>query len=348
MKTDLFDFDLPAELIAQEPIEPRDSSRLMVIDKTTGGIEHKRFSDLPEYLRYTDHLVINDTRVIRARLLGVKEKSGANIECFILQELPDGSWEALVRPARKVKAKDILIFHAPDGAEPVLVEVVAEHDRGKRIVRFIDTLDALAAIEKVGHVPLPPYIKKHDIDSDRYQTIYARQGRSTAAPTAGLHFTDSLLTSLKTKGISFSTVQLDIGLDTFRPIGTVQIEEHAIHSEHLIIDESASSAINCSIDSGDRIIAVGTTAVRAIESAALAHNDHWHVASIDGSTSLYITPGYDFRITTGMVTNFHLPRSSLIVMVCAFVGYDLLMRAYKEAIAHEYRFLSFGDAMLIL
>lgn len=347
MKTDLFAYEVPEYLIAQAPVEPRDRSRLMVIDRRSGSIRHLRFYDLVELLTVDDHLVINDTKVIKARLLGTKQATGAKCECFLLKEMEPGSWEVLVKPAKRLHPGDIIRF-SDHGDAFLSGEVVTETDRGHRVVRFKSDQPFLSLLDKIGQTPLPPYIKKYLGNSDRYQTVYATSGTSTAAPTAGLHFTDELLGSLRSKGVGISRIRLDIGLDTFLPIDTDEIEAHKIHSEQITVSPEAAEEINSAIRSGKRVIAVGTTVVRALESVASRTVKDWLLKPRSGSTDLYVTPGYEFKIVKAMITNFHLPRSTLIVLTSAFAGRELLLSAYQEAINAEYRLFSFGDAMLII
>lgn len=353
-----FSYDLPHELIAQTPIEPRDSSRLLVLHRGSGLIEHRHFRDIGAYLRPGDLLVANQSRVLPARLLGVKEDSGGRAEVLLLairSDLGTDYWEALVRPGRRLRAGQRIVF--ADGA--LTAEIFDRTPSGGRIVHLAAGAGSVAeAIARVGAVPLPPYIHTPLADAERYQTVYARAPGSAAAPTAGLHFTPELLAALMTQGIDMATVTLHIGLDTFRPIGEEDLEEHVMHSEEIELDAEAADKINATRESEGRIVAVGTTSVRVLESVAafteemrqsgeLADSDAL-VTAWRGRTSLFLRPGSPFRAVDVMITNFHLPRSTLLVLVSAFAGRELTLRAYEEAVAERYRFYSFGDAMLIL
>jgi len=353
-----FTYDLPAELIAQTPIEPRDSSRLLVLHRDDERIEHRHFREIGDYLHAGDLLVANQSRVLPARLLGVKQDSGGRAEIMLLairNDVGTDYWEALVRPGRRLRAGQHVLF----GDGLLTAEVLDRTPSGGRIVQLTAREGSVAdAIARVGTVPLPPYIHAPLADSERYQTVYARLPGSAAAPTAGLHFTPELLASLTTRGIGLATVTLHIGLDTFRPIEEANLEEHVMHSEEIELDAEAAEKINATRAAGGRIIAVGTTSVRVLESVAaltaeqraqggLADPDAL-VTPYRGRTSLYLRPGSEFRAVDVMITNFHLPRSTLLVLVSAFAGRELVLRAYEEAVAQRYRFYSFGDAMLIL
>ncbi len=344
MLTDDFDYQLPTGLIAQAPAEPRDACRLLVLDRASGQIDHRVFSDLPEYLRDGDLLIANETRVLPARLSGVKVDGGAAVEVLLLRERYDNAWECLVKPGRRLKPGARMSFD--DGAMTGLVVDVVD-DSGTRLVqftthgaRFIDV------VHRVGEVPLPPYITRRVDDPESYQTMFARDERSAAAPTAGLHFTPALLADCRNAGAEVETVELDVGLDTFRPVAVDDPREHHIHTEHFRVAPSAAHAVKRTRDRGGRVIAIGTTSVRALESAF--DPELGEIEPVEGATSLFILPGYRFNVVDAMVTNFHVPRSTLMMMVSAFAGRDLIMRAYREAIEREYRFLSFGDAMLIV
>jgi S-adenosylmethionine:tRNA ribosyltransferase-isomerase len=352
-----FTYNLPQELIAQTPIEPRDSSRLLVLHRSDGRIEHRHFRDIGDYLHEGDLLVANQSRVLPARLLGVKQDSGGRAEILLLairNDLGMDYWEALVRPGRRLRAGQRVLF----GDGLLTAEILDRTPSGGRIVHLATREGAVAdAIARVGTVPLPPYIHAPLADSERYQTVYARLPGSAAAPTAGLHFTPELLTSLTARGIGLATVTLHIGLDTFRPIDEDDLETHVMHSEEIELDAEAAEKINAT-RAGGRIVAVGTTSVRVLESvAALTAEQREHgeltdsdalVAPYRGRTSLFLRPGSAFRAVDVMITNFHLPRSTLLVLVSAFAGRELVLRAYEEAVAQRYRFYSFGDAMLIL
>jgi S-adenosylmethionine:tRNA ribosyltransferase-isomerase len=354
LSTGAFDYELPAELIAQTPIEPRDASRLLVVHRDSGALEHRTFRDIGAYLRPGDLLVANRSRVIPARLRGAKEETGGAVELLLLAvraDLGPDCWEALVRPGRRIREGQRLVFG--DGA--LAARVLARTPSGGRVVRLeAPDGDVPGALARVGSVPLPPYIRAPLSDPERYQTVYARVPGSAAAPTAGLHFTPDLLERLGQQGVDAAYVTLHIGLDTFRPIEENDVAQHHIHSEEAELDETAAARINAARASGGRIVAVGTTAVRVLESAA-ARAEERGIASADvavapfrGRTSLYIMPGYRFRAVDVMLTNFHLPRSTLIVLVSAFAGRELILRAYEEAVRQRYRFYSFGDAMLIV
>lgn len=353
-----FSYELPPDLIAQVPLEPRDSSRLLIVHREGGRIEHRHFRDIGEYVRPGDLLVANQSRVIPARLLGVKEGSGGRAEILLLairSDLGVDYWEALVRPGRRLRAGQRLVF----GDGILTAEILDRTPSGGRIVHLSARDDAVSeAVRHVGIVPLPPYIHTPLADSERYQTVYAREPGSAAAPTAGLHFTPELLSSLTARGVGLATVTLHIGLDTFRPIEEADLDQHAMHSEEIEMDASAAAKINATRRAGGRIVAVGTTSVRVLESVAAitaelkerseATDADALVTPWRGRTSLFLRPGSTFRAVDVMITNFHLPRSTLLVLVSAFAGRELILRAYAEAVAQRYRFYSFGDAMLIL
>jgi len=368
MKTSEFEYDLPSELIAQTPIEPRDASRLLVLHRATGNIEHRLFRDIGDYLRPGDLLVANDTKVIPARLFGHKTPTGGKVELLLLRRKDERRWEALVR-GRKIRAgTEIRISKNPEergetqkssdepgNAESRIItgQVIAELESGKRVIEFDTPLEPL--LDKVGVVPLPPYIHAPLADPNRYQTIYARQPGSSAAPTAGLHFTPELMLRLRRRGIEFAYVTLDIGLDTFRPVHEENVEDHRMHTEICQLSPEVAVQINQARLEGRRIVAIGTTAVRVLETAARAAsraNDKacaWQtVVPFEGPTDLFIYPGFRFRVVDALITNFHLPRSTLLLLVSAFAGRELILHAYQEAIARRYRFYSFGDAMLII
>lgn len=341
-RTSDFDFALPQEQIAQEPLADRAASRLMVVRRESGSIEHRKFSDLADLVPAGDLIVLNTTRVLRARLLGTRA-SGARAEVFLLRRLDDGTWEAMVSPGGKVRPGRRI-----DIAEDLAVEVLSITERRTRIVRLVSTLPDMEAIERYGHVPLPPYIRRGDsvADADRYQTVYAREPGSVAAPTAGLHVTDDLLGALARKGVRRADVVLHVGAGTFRPVETEDPAQHVMHEERYSISAGTVAAIADARERGARVWAVGTTSVRALESAADSSGVLRPVS--DGETRLFVRPGYRFRAVDRMITNFHLPRSTLLMLVAAFTGYDLTMRAYQEAVAQRYRFFSYGDAMAII
>ena len=338
-----YDFELPASLIAQRPAERRDESRLLVLDRASGHIEHRRFRDLVEYLAPGDALVLNATRVLRARLIGTRDKSGARAEIFLLRPLGDDEWEAMVQPGGKLKAGRRV--RIADGFD---VEILGVTERRTRIVRLeTGGLPADEAIDRFGHIPLPPYVERSDEpgDAERYQTVYARERGSVAAPTAGLHFTAELLAALAAKGVARAELVLHVGAGTFKPVESDDPAAHEMHSEWFTIPAEAAATITAARASKKAVWAVGTTSCRALESAA----------GIDGSlgareaeTNIFIRPPYRFRLVDRLITNFHLPRSTLVMLVAAFAGYDLTMRAYKEAVDEKYRFYSYGDAMVII
>jgi S-adenosylmethionine:tRNA ribosyltransferase-isomerase len=339
LKTSDFDYDLPSEFIAQKPIEPRDKSRLMVLDRKNDTISHSTFKNIGEQLRAGDLLVINETRVIPARLYASKLPGGGQVELLLLRKQDSYSWEAMVGGKGLKEGRRILVDHGPPG------EVVSMLDGPRRLIRFEEQIEDY--LPSAGHVPLPPYIKEPLEDAGRYQTIYAKEPGSAAAPTAGLHFTQGVIEHLKGQGVSFVSVTLHVGLDTFAPVTADDPRQHTIHTEFCQLSEETAAIINKTRQEGGRIIAVGTTSVRTIESAALHAAKGEFVAAFEGPTDLYILPGYEFLAADGMITNFHLPRSSLIMMVSAFYGRERILEAYEIAKEQGYRFYSFGDAMLI-
>ena len=344
MRTDEFDYDLPTGLIAQAPLEPRDSCRLLVLDRTSGQIDHRHFYDLPDYLRKGDLLVVNETRVLPARLSGVKDESGAAVEILLLRERYDQVWECLAKPGRKLQPGTRILLG--DGAMTALVVDVLD-DRGGRLIQFHPVEDRfIDIVHDIGEVPLPPYVTQELDDPEEYQTIFARDERSAAAPTAGLHFTPELVERVTETGARIAAVELDVGLDTFRPVAEEDPTLHVMHSEHFRVPPYVAEEVNDTRARGGRVIAVGTTSVRALESAW--DDDVDGVAEADGATRLFILPGYRFHTVDAMITNFHVPRSTLMMMVSAFGGRETIMRAYRVALEEKYRFLSFGDAMLIL
>jgi S-adenosylmethionine:tRNA ribosyltransferase-isomerase len=345
-----FDYHLPAELIAQTPLEPRDASRLLVVHRETGALEHRTFRDLCSVLRAGDLLVVNRSRVVPARLRGVKDGSGGAVEVLLLARRPDvgtDSWEALVRPGRRLHdGQRVQVGH---GA--LTITLIGRTVAGGRLVQLTSAGSSVDdAVTRFGAMPLPPYIHTPLADPERYQTVYAREAGSAAAPTAGLHFTPELLATLMAGGIGVAEVTLHIGLDTFRPITEGDVSQHRIHSEEMELDVDTAARINATRAAGGRIVAVGTTAVRVLETGAAQRtdDDQSAVAPFRGRTSLYIMPGYRFRAVDVLLTNFHLPRSTLLVLVSAFAGRERILRAYAEAVRHRYRFFSFGDAMLLL
>lgn len=341
MKTSDFYYELPQELIAQDPLVDRSSSRLLVMDKKTGVIEHKIFKDVKKYLKEGDCLVLNDTKVIPARLLGTKEDTGAAVEVFLLKRRGDSEWETLVRPGKKLRAGARVIF----GDNDLVCEIKSVLPDGNRIVSF--EFDGIfeEILDKLGQMPLPPYITKKLADKDRYQTVYAKNKGSAAAPTAGLHFTQSLLDEIENSGVKIAYVTLHVGLGTFRPVKVNDVKDHHMHSEWYRISSEAADLINETKRSGGRVICVGTTSCRTIESAS---DTSGNVSAGSGDTDIFIYPGYDFKIMDGLITNFHLPESTLLMLVSAFAGKENIMNAYEEAIRERYRFFSFGDAMMLI
>ena len=340
MRTDDFNFDLPEELIAQHPLEQRDHSRLLVLDKHSGNITHKRFDDILDYLVPGDVLVVNNTRVIPARLFGMKEGGTAHIEVLLLKPVenqPD-HWEVLVRPGKRVKVGAKVVF----GEGKMTGTVVYDTDTG-RIMKFEYNGIFNEILDELGTMPLPPYIKAKLDDQERYQTVYAKERGSAAAPTAGLHFTKELLAEVKARGIEVVEVLLHVGLGTFRPVQVDDIHSHKMHSEYYRITQDAADTINKALDEGRRVIAVGTTSTRTLESAA----KDGRVVAGDGDTSIFIYPGYQFQVLSGLITNFHLPKSTLVMLVSALAGREHVLHAYEEAVKERYRFFSFGDAMFI-
>ncbi|HUW63676.1 MAG TPA: tRNA preQ1(34) S-adenosylmethionine ribosyltransferase-isomerase QueA [Spirochaetia bacterium] len=335
-----FDYELPASLIAQEPLAERDRSRLLVLHRNSGAMEHRHFRDLVQYLRAGDALVVNDTRVLPARLFG-RRSGGGQVEVLLLRPVGEGAWEGLVRPGKKVPPGATLTF----GEGVMQARVREKTASGGRIMSFECRGDFWQCLNTLGQTPLPPYIKKPLGDASRYQTVYAREPGSAAAPTAGLHFTPSLLAEIEGCGVVVVKVLLHVGLDTFRPVREDEVEDHRMHREYYAVDEPAAAALQRVRAGGGRIVAVGTTVVRCLESAA---GDSGEVRAGAGDTALFIYPGYRFRMVDCLVTNFHLPRSSLLMLVSALAGRDLVLAAYKEAVAQGYRFFSFGDAMLIV
>lgn len=346
MRTDDFDYDLPSGLIAQEPAQPRDGCRLLVLDRASGQVDHRVFTDLVDYLSDGDVLVVNETRVLPARLRGVKDETGGAVEVLLLRERYTNAWECLVKPGRRLKPGAKMVF--ADGAMSGLV-VETIDDAGGRLVQF--TLAAqersfLDIVHRIGELPLPPYITRTVDDPELYQTVFSRDERSAAAPTAGLHFTPELLERIAQAGVRVETIELDVGIDTFRPVSEDDPEDHHIHTEHFRVPKRTAEVVNEAKARGNRVIAVGTTSARALES--VWDFDLGELTEAEGATSLYVLPGYHFNVVDAMITNFHVPRSTLLMMVSAFAGRGQVMNAYGVAKAEHYRFLSFGDAMLIL
>ena len=338
MKTSDFYYDLPQELIAQTPMEPRDMSRLMVIDKNTGEVEHKIFKDLIDYLRPGDCLILNDTRVISARIYGVKKETGAVVEFLLLKQSENNVWECLCKPGKRAKIGTEFVF----GDGIVECEVVDITDDGNRKVQFkCDSKEIYTILDKIGKMPLPPYITEELQNGELYQTVYSKELGSAAAPTAGLHFTNEMLKKIEDKGIKIGYVTLHVGLGTFRPVKVDDVKNHKMHSEHYHISKETADLINDTKKNGGRVIAVGTTSTRTLESVATKNGC---ICEDEDDTSIFIYPGYEFKCIDGLVTNFHLPESTLIMLISAFAGYDNVMNAYKIAVKEKYRFFSFGDA----
>ena len=340
MKTSDFDFYLPEELIAQTPLERRDTSRLLTLDKQTGETTHRHFYELPQLLRPGDCLVLNNSRVLPARLIGHRPTGGV-CEVLLLTDKGEGLWECLVRPGKKLRPGAQVIF----GEGQLTATIEAEESDGKRLVRFHYQGIFLEILEQLGKMPLPPYIKAELENQERYQTVYSRELGSAAAPTAGLHFTPELLQAIRNKGVEVAFVTLHVGLGTFRPVKEENITDHKMHAEHYELSAATADVINRTRESGGRVIAVGTTSCRTLESVGLTDGK---IRPAEGWTDIFIYPGYSFQVLDGLLTNFHLPESTLIMLVSAFAGYENTMAAYRHAVQERYRFFSFGDAMLIL
>ena len=340
MKTSDFYYDLPEELIAQTPVEPRNSSRLMVLPRNGGEIEHKHFYDLPEFLKPGDCLVLNNTRVLPARLYGTREDTGAVVEFVLLRQHGNKLWECLAGPGKK--AKTGYKFRFSDKLTAIVTDVLED---GNRMIEFACEGDFFAVLDEVGQMPLPPYIKEKLKDKERYQTVYSKDAGSAAAPTAGLHFTKEMLESIKAMGVNIAYVTLHVGLGTFRPVKVEDVTQHKMHTEHYYIPEEAAKTINETRKNGGRVICVGTTSCRTVESCAKKYGE---IKECSGDTDIFIYPGFEFKCMDGLITNFHQPESTLIMLVSAFAGYDNVMNAYNTAVKERYRFFSFGDAMLIL
>ncbi|QHE62315.1 tRNA preQ1(34) S-adenosylmethionine ribosyltransferase-isomerase QueA [Rossellomorea vietnamensis] len=340
MKVEDFDFHLPEELIAQTPLENRSESRLMVLDKEDGSMEHIRFKQITEYLQEGDCLVLNDTRVLPARLFGQKEDTGANIEVLLLKQVDGDKWETLVKPAKRIRVGTEIVF----GDGKLRATCVDLKDHGGRILEFRYEGIFYEVLDELGEMPLPPYIRERLEEQDRYQTVFARERGSAAAPTAGLHFTEELLEELKEKGVHIAFITLHVGLGTFRPVSVETIEDHDMHAEFYQVSEGTARLLNEVRANGGKIITVGTTSTRTLETIASKHGTF---VEENGWTNIFIYPGYEFKGIDGLITNFHLPKSTLIMLVSAFAGQDNVMHAYETAVKEKYRFFSFGDAMLI-
>ena len=341
MNVNDFDYNLPEELIAQTPLERRDSSKLLVMDKVSGGINHETFSNITSYLKKGDVLVLNDTKVIPARLIGIKEETGAVIELLLLKDLGSDTWECLSKPAKRLKVGTIVSF----GDGILKAEVVEKREEGITLVKLIYKGILMEILDSLGTMPLPPYIHEKLEDQGRYQTVYAKYSGSAAAPTAGLHFTKELLSKIENMGVIVTYVTLHVGLGTFRPVEVDNILEHKMHTEYYIMSEETANILNKAKDEGRRIIAVGTTSTRTIET--IASNNNGRFVACSGDTDIFIYPGYEFKGIDCLITNFHLPKSTLVMLVSALSSRENILNAYQEAINNKYRFFSFGDSMFI-
>ena len=343
-----FDYELPEELIAQKPADKRDASRLLVVHRDTGKTEHRHFYDILEYLKEGDCLVLNNSKVLPARLYGIKEGTGAKIEFLLIKRIEGDRWETMVRPGKRLKPGDSVMF----SEEPLLkADIIDYGNDGTRIVEFSYDGIFMERLEEIGSMPLPPYIERQseNEDRDRYQTVYCREEGSVAAPTAGLHFTEELLEKAKAKGVELAYVNLHVGIGTFRPVKCENIEDHSMHFEEYHIDEETANTINRAKAEGRRVISVGTTSTRTVESAAYFDEEKgcWQVRSGENSTGIFIYPGYEFRIIDSLITNFHLPKSTLLMLISALYDREKILEVYQEAIRERYRFFSYGDAMFI-
>ena len=354
LRVDDFDFDLPEELIAQEPPAERGSSRMLVIDRTTGTFRNSTFAEFPSFLNPGDLLVLNDSRVIPARLVArrtlrrEREKPTGRIEVMLTEPAGKNRWRALVRPGRKVAIGEVLVFPGPDGATVLEAEVLERGEFGERLLRFDSGGDFFAAIERIGHTPLPPYIHRDDADADRerYQTVYARERGSVAAPTAGLHFTPEILEEITARGVEIARVTLHVGLGTFAPLRVERLAEVRLHKEHYTLSVETAEAVNRARREGRRVVAVGTTVVRTLEACAQRAKGG-ELEAHSGTTEIFISPGFEFRVVGALLTNFHLPQSSLLMLVSAFAGREHVLAAYRHAVEERYRFFSYGDCMLV-
>lgn len=341
MNVEEFDYDLPESLIAQTPLKDRDQSRLLVLGRNSGNIEHKHFKDVINYLETGDTLVLNDTRVMPARLFGLKEETGAKVEMLMLTRIENNDWEVLLKPAKRIKVGNKLSF----GEGKIIAECIEELDQGGRIMRLHYEGILEERLNELGEMPLPPYIKERLDDPDRYQTVYAKESGSVAAPTAGLHFTDELLDEIRAKGINIAFITLHVGLGTFRPVSVEDINDHEMHSEYYQMTQETANLLNQTKKEGHRIISVGTTSTRTLETIRRDYNEF---VAVSGWTDIFIYPGFTYKAIDGLITNFHLPKSTLVMLVSAFSSRENILNAYKEAVKLEYRFFSFGDAMLII
>ncbi|AID01606.1 MULTISPECIES: tRNA preQ1(34) S-adenosylmethionine ribosyltransferase-isomerase QueA [Staphylococcus] len=341
MDIEAFDYHLPESLIAQTPLKNRDESRLLILGRQSGDIEHQHFKDVINYLESGDTLVLNDTRVMPARLFGLKEETGAKVEMLMLTQIEGNDWEVLLKPAKRIKVGNRLTF----GEGKIVAECIKELDQGGRIMRLHYDGILQERLDELGEMPLPPYIKERLDDQDRYQTVYAKASGSAAAPTAGLHFTDELLANIRDKGVNIAFITLHVGLGTFRPVSVDNIDDHEMHSEYYQMDSETADLLNETKERGNRIISVGTTSTRTLETI-MQSNDKF--VSQSGWTDIFIFPGFTFKAIDGLITNFHLPKSTLVMLVSAFSSRDNILNAYNQAVSLEYRFFSFGDAMLII
>lgn len=341
MDIEAFDYHLPDSLIAQTPLKNRDESRLLILGRQSGNIEHQHFKDVIDYLESGDTLVLNDTRVMPARLFGLKEETGAKVEMLMLTQIEGNDWEVLLKPAKRIKVGNRLTF----GEGKIVAECIKELDQGGRIMRLHYDGILQERLDELGEMPLPPYIKERLDDQDRYQTVYAKASGSAAAPTAGLHFTDELLARIRNKGINIAFITLHVGLGTFRPVSVDNIDDHEMHSEYYQMDQETATLLNETKEKEHRIISVGTTSTRTLETI-MQSNEEFVAQS--GWTDIFIFPGFTFKAIDGLITNFHLPKSTLVMLVSAFSSRDNILNAYNQAVLSEYRFFSFGDAMLII
>ena len=341
MNIEDFDYDLPESLIAQTPLKNRDQSRLLVLNRNNGNMEHLHFKDVINYFNPGDTLVLNDTRVMPARLFGLKEETGAKVEMLMLTQIEGNDWEVLLKPAKRIKVGNQLNF----GDGKIIAECIEELDQGGRIMRLHYEGILQERLDELGEMPLPPYIKERLDDPDRYQTVYAKESGSAAAPTAGLHFTDELLQKIKDKGVNIAFITLHVGLGTFRPVSVEDINDHEMHSEYYQMTKETADILNKTKENGHRIISVGTTSTRTLETI---RRDHEQFVATSGWTDIFIYPGFEYKAIDGLITNFHLPKSTLVMLVSAFSSREYILNAYKEAVKLKYRFFSFGDAMLII
>ena len=341
MNVEEFDYHLPESLIAQTPLKNRDQSRLLVLGRKTGNIAHKHFTDIMDYFEPGDTLVLNDTRVMPARLFGLKEETGAKVEMLMLTRIEDNDWEVLLKPAKRIKVGNTLSF----GNGKIIAECIKELEQGGRIMRLHYEGILEERLDELGEMPLPPYIKERLDDPDRCQTVYAKENGSAAAPTAGLHFTDELLQKIKDKGVNIAFITLHVGLGTFRPVSVEDIDDHEMHSEYYQMTKETADMLNKTKENGHRIISVGTTSTRTLETI---RRDHEQFVATSGWTDIFIYPGFEYKAIDGLITNFHLPKSTLVMLVSAFSSREYILNAYKEAVKLKYRFFSFGDAMLII